>query len=46
LLVRTLDEITDTEADIKTENWRSKRIMLAKDGLASRCTRPRCTPAR
>lgn len=33
MIVRTLDEITDTEADIKTENWRSKRIMLAKDGL-------------
>ena len=33
MLVRTLDEVTDTDADIKTPNWRSKRIMLAKDGL-------------
>jgi len=33
LIVRTLDEITDTGADIKTENWRSKRIILAKDGV-------------
>jgi L-ectoine synthase len=33
VLVRTLDEITDTDADIKTENWRSKRIILAKEGV-------------
>ncbi|HET6501100.1 MAG TPA: ectoine synthase [Amycolatopsis sp.] len=31
MIVRTLDEITDTEADIKTPNWRSKRIILAKE---------------
>lgn len=31
MIVRTLDEITDTDADIKTENWRSKRIVLAKE---------------
>ncbi|MDV6014434.1 ectoine synthase [Haloechinothrix sp. LS1_15] len=31
MIVRTLDEITDTEADVKTANWRSKRIVLAKD---------------
>ena len=31
MIVRTLDEITDTEADIKQPNWRSKRIVLAKD---------------
>ncbi|SNR55926.1 ectoine synthase [Haloechinothrix alba] len=31
MIVRTLDEITDTEADIKTPNWRSKRIVLAKE---------------
>ncbi|QEE61062.1 ectoine synthase [Salinibacterium sp. dk2585] len=31
MIVRTIDEITDTEADIKTENWRSKRIVLAKE---------------
>jgi len=32
MIVRTLGEITDTDADIKTPNWRSKRIILAKDG--------------
>ncbi|WP_154792213.1 ectoine synthase [Occultella kanbiaonis] len=33
MLVRTIAEITDTDADIKTENWRSKRIILAKEGV-------------
>ncbi|RRO17283.1 ectoine synthase [Saccharopolyspora rhizosphaerae] len=33
MIVRHLSEIEDTEADIKTENWRSKRICLAKDKL-------------
>lgn len=32
MIVRTLDEITDTDADIRTENWRSKRIILAREG--------------
>ncbi|MPY84342.1 MAG: L-ectoine synthase [Actinophytocola sp.] len=31
MIVRTLDDITDTDADIKTPNWRSKRIVLSKD---------------
>jgi len=31
LIVRTLNEITDTEKDIVTDNWRSKRILLAGD---------------
>ncbi|WP_026453819.1 ectoine synthase [Saccharomonospora iraqiensis] len=31
MIVRNLDEITDTEADIQEPNWRSKRIVLAKD---------------
>jgi L-ectoine synthase len=31
LIVRTFDEITDTDRDIKTENWRSKRIVLGGD---------------
>ena len=31
MIVRTIGNITDTEADIKTENWRSKRIVLAKE---------------
>jgi L-ectoine synthase len=33
LIVRTLTEITDTERDIQTPNWRSKRIVLANDGV-------------
>ena len=31
MIVRTIDEITDTDADIVTPNWRSKRIVLAKE---------------
>lgn len=31
MIVRSINEITDTDADIKTENWRSKRIVLAKE---------------
>lgn len=31
MLVRSLADIDDTDADIKTENWRSKRIVLAKE---------------
>ncbi len=33
MIVRTLEEITDTERDVKTEHWRSKRIVLAGDGV-------------
>lgn len=33
MIVRTLDEITDTERDVVTPNWRSKRIVLANDGI-------------
>ncbi|KAA5829578.1 ectoine synthase [Saccharopolyspora hirsuta] len=33
MIVRHLSEIEDTDADIKQENWRSKRIILAKDKL-------------
>lgn len=33
MIVRTLDEITDTDRDVKTPNWRSKRIVLAGDGV-------------
>lgn len=32
MIVRTIDDITDTEQDVKTENWRSRRIVLARDG--------------
>lgn len=33
MIVRSIAEITDTDADIKTENWRSKRIVLAKENV-------------
>jgi L-ectoine synthase len=33
MIVRNVDELTDTERDIKTPNWRSKRIVLAKEGV-------------
>ena len=33
MIVRSLNEITDTERDIQTPNWRSKRIVLANDGV-------------
>ena len=33
MLVRTIAKVTDTDDDIKTENWRSKRIILAKEGV-------------
>lgn len=32
MIVRSVDEITDTDRDIKTPNWRSKRVVLAKEG--------------
>lgn len=33
MIVRTLAGITDTERDVQTEHWRSKRILLAGDGV-------------
>ncbi len=33
MIVRSLRDITDTDRDIKTENWRSKRIVLAREGV-------------
>ncbi|WP_433871084.1 ectoine synthase [Saccharopolyspora sp. CA-218241] len=33
MFVRHLTDIEDSDADIKTENWRSKRIVLAKDKI-------------
>jgi len=33
LIVRTFDEITGTNRDVQTEHWRSKRIVLARDGV-------------
>lgn len=31
MIVRTVREVEDTDADIRTENWRSKRIVLARE---------------
>lgn len=31
MFVRSLDDVTDTDDDIKTPNWRSKRVVLARN---------------
>lgn len=33
MIVRTLDEIIDTENDVKAETWASRRFLLKKDGM-------------
>ena len=33
MIVRTLEEITGTDRDVETANWRSRRILLARDGV-------------
>jgi L-ectoine synthase len=33
MIVRTLDEITDTERDVVAEHWRARRLFLRADGL-------------
>jgi L-ectoine synthase len=33
VIVRSLEDVEDTDDDIKTENWRSKRIILAREKL-------------
>jgi L-ectoine synthase len=33
MIVRTLAEITGTDRDVVTENWRSRRLVLAGDGV-------------
>ncbi|MEY9213983.1 ectoine synthase [Thermobifida halotolerans] len=33
MIVRSLDDIDGTDADVVTENWRSRRIVLARDGV-------------
>ncbi len=33
MIVRSFDELTDTDRHIKTPNWQSKRIVLAKEGV-------------
>jgi L-ectoine synthase len=33
MIVRTLDEITDTDLDVRGEGWRAKRLFVRDDGL-------------
>ncbi len=33
MIVRTLDEITDTEHDVRGEGWRARRLLVRDDGL-------------
>ena len=33
MIVRTVEEILDTERDVAGEGWKSRRMVLAKDGL-------------
>ena len=33
MIVRTLDAIVNTDDDIDTDNWRSRRLLLKKDGM-------------
>lgn len=33
MFVRAVEELDDTDRDIKTPNWRSKRLVLAKEGV-------------
>ena len=33
MIVRTLEEITDTERDVVADQWRAKRLFLRDDGI-------------
>jgi L-ectoine synthase len=33
MIVRTLDEITDTDRDVRGEGWRARRLFVRDDGL-------------
>jgi L-ectoine synthase len=33
MIVRTLEEITGTDRDVEAAGWRSRRILLARDGV-------------
>ncbi len=33
MIVRSLDEIAGTDRDVQGETWRSRRLLLARDGL-------------
>ena len=34
MIIRTLDEIANTESDVSGEGWRSRRILLRNDAMA------------
>ncbi len=34
MIIRTLDEIADTERDVRGDGWRSRRILLRDDAMA------------
>ncbi|MDA0565496.1 ectoine synthase [Streptomonospora sp. S1-112] len=33
MIVRSLQDVDGTDADVRTETWRSRRVVLAKDGV-------------
>ncbi|MUL43955.1 ectoine synthase [Streptomonospora sp. PA3] len=33
MIVRSLSDVDGTDADVRTETWRSRRVVLAKDGV-------------
>ncbi|MFC7326534.1 ectoine synthase [Marinactinospora rubrisoli] len=33
MIVRSLDEVDGTDRDVRTETWRSRRVILAKEGV-------------
>jgi L-ectoine synthase len=33
VIVRNLDELVDTERDVRAETWKSRRLLLAADGM-------------
>ena len=33
MIVRTLDEITDTDRDVRGDRWRARRLLVRDDGL-------------
>ena len=33
MLVTNLNDLNDTERDIQSENWRSRRMVLAREGV-------------
>ena len=37
MIVRTLEEIIDTENDVRAETWASRRFLLKKDGMGFSC---------